>query len=174
MSWKEKQSLYRQAGMLIIVLCSSFVLYRYVLYSTTMCVPLCPTSTICSWTWSSILGSLSTLPPRSCHKLSVWHTTTTVPSYVPTSLWWPPCIPCSVLHKRGDFPGKPNTHWDSICSSTILCARVQRTIPTGRGLLSSGPSSSSDQTFIPQGTLYFFFTYYINLIYIYEDFYLLW
>ena len=148
---------YEKIDWLIVAFGFSSALYRYVLHSTTtVYVPLCQTATICSWTWSSLLGSLSTLSPGSCSKLSVWHTATTVPTYVPATLWWPPSVPCSVVHKRGDFPRKSYSHWDSTCSSAILCARIQRKIPTDGGLLSSGSPSNSDQTFVHQSMLGFF------------------
>ena len=153
--------LHRKIDWLIVAFGCSFVLYRYVLSSTTtMCVPFCPTSTICSWTWCSLLGSLSAIPARSCSKLTVWHTATTVPTYVPTTLWWPSSIPCSVLCKRGDVPRKSYTHWDSTCSSAAVCTRTQREIPTNGGLLSSGSTPNSDQTFVQQSMLSSFYYYY--------------
>lgn len=137
--------------------------HRCVLHSATaVCVPLCPTSTVCSRPGSSLLGSLPALPPGPRRQLSVRHAAAAVPTHVPAALRWPARVPRSP--ERGALPRESHTHWDSTCGSPALRAGIQRTIPADGGLLSSGPSSNSDQTFVHQSMRGFFLLRRFNLI----------
>lgn len=121
-------------------------------------VSLCATSSISSWTWSTLSRPLPTLLAGSCGELTV-HTAAAVSSYgtthLPTTLWQPSCVPpCAAISTRGDCPRKPCAYWNSPNGCTLLRTWIQGQIPANRGLLPSGSTSHSDQTFMPQGMVF--------------------
>lgn len=139
-------------------LCVFLLPYFRSLLSHPVHVSLCPTSSISSWTWSTLFRPLPTLPSGSCREPTV-HAAAAVSSYgtthIPTALWQPSRIsPCPDISARGDCPRKPCTYWNSPNSCTFLRTWIQRQIPASRGLLPSGSTPQSDQTFVPQGMVF--------------------
>lgn len=125
-------------------------------------VSLCPTSSISARAGHTIPGALWAVPARACGEPTV-PTATGVPdpgaAHVPATLRQPPRVPPRAALPAGGYgAGQPSAHRHPTSGCAPLRTWVQRQIPANRGLLPSGSTSQSDQTFVPQGmgsTLHF-------------------